>query len=115
MRQNHGECSMRPSLLALSLVGLAVGCSSAKVGSVSGKVTLDGKPVANARVNFQPTGETLNPGIGSFGKANANGEYTLSLIDGSSSGAIVGKHKVAISAYDHEPNPNATDERRGAP
>ena len=106
---------MRTASVLMVLACLLPGCSGAKVGSVSGKVTLDGKPLANARVNFQPMGDTVNTGIGSFGKADANGQYTLSLIDGSATGAIVGKHKVAISAYDQDPNVNAADDRKKGP
>ena len=106
---------MRPHPFLVFLTCLVVGCGSSKAAPVAGKVTLDGKPLANARINFQPVGEKLNTGIGSFGKADANGEYTLSLIDGSSPGAIVGKHRVAISAYDEGKAVNPEDDRKKGP
>jgi hypothetical protein len=83
-------------LLVLALV-LLVGCGGGKTASVSGTITMDGQPVANAQVNFQPnpaSGE-LNPGPGSFGRTNEKGEYSLELVGGGS-GAIVGWHKVTV-------------------
>jgi hypothetical protein len=101
--------------LYLCVPFLAFGCGGAKVGAVSGKVILDGKPLANARVNFQPLSDAAYPGIGSFGQTDANGEYTLSLIDGSSSGAIVGKHRVAISCFGDDREAALQDDRRRTP
>jgi hypothetical protein len=105
---------MRP-LFLLALTCFAAGCGGSKVGLVSGKVTLDGKPLANARVNFQPIGDTVHTGVGSFGKADDHGEYTLNLIDGSAPGAMVGKHRVAISAYDESKAADPNDDRRKGP
>ena len=89
---------MRSAFL-LCLVGLVVGCGGGhEIGTVSGTVTLDGEPLADARINFQPSGDTRNPGIGSFGRTNAKGEYSLTLIDEKGEGAIVGRHRVMIKA-----------------
>src|SRR5262249_56672436 len=53
----------------------------------------------NARVNFQPSsGDAVNPGVGSYGQTDANGEYSLNLIDGTGPGAVVGTHRVMIRA-----------------
>jgi hypothetical protein len=91
---------MRSAPLLFWLAFLALGCGDGrKVGTVSGKVTLDGQPLAGARINFQPEGEGLksvNTGVGSYGQTDANGEYSLTLIDDSARGAIVGKHRVMI-------------------
>jgi len=81
------------------LAGL-VGCgSAAKVASVSGTVTLDGKPLPNAHVAFQPVAEgaSHNVGQGSVGVTDAAGHYTLNLTDTGESGAAVGKHRVEIN------------------
>jgi hypothetical protein len=84
-------------LLLLCSVALVLGCGERRnLGTVSGRITLDGQPLADAKVNFQPVGDTRNPGIGSFGQTNANGEYTLTLIDEKAQGAIVGMHRVMI-------------------
>jgi hypothetical protein len=78
---------------------LALGCSDGRqTATVSGKITLNGQPLAGARVNFQPTGDVRNTGIGSFGETDANGEYSLTLIDESRAGAIVATHRVMIKA-----------------
>ena len=89
--------------IAVPLV-LAVGCSSgSKYATVSGRVTLNGQPLANATVSFQPIAEgSVNaPASGSTGKTNANGEYTLMAADGKP-GAWVGKHRVQISALSEQ-------------
>jgi hypothetical protein len=86
-------------LLFVGLAVLVAGCGDGRqLGTVSGKVTLDGQPLAGARVNFQPDAAVRNTGIGSFGKTDANGEYSLTLIDESAKGAVVGKHRVMIKA-----------------
>jgi hypothetical protein len=103
---------MRIWRLLLLAVFLALGCGGSRTASVTGKITLDGKPLKNGRVNFQPTGDTVNTGVGSFGRTDANGVYTLTLIDESTAGAIIGKHRVTISAFDKEPDPN-DDRQRG--
>ena len=73
------------------------GCGDSKVASVSGTVKLDGEPLANAVVIFQPLGDgQMNPGVGSIGRTNDKGEYRLRLIDGGN-GAIRGTHRVEIS------------------
>ena len=87
------------SLLGLVLVFVS-GCGSEKLAPVSGTVTLDGKPLAGATVSFQPTAERegIEAPLGSTGKTNDKGEYTLQTITGKP-GAVVGKHKVAISRH----------------
>jgi hypothetical protein len=86
-------------LLLLGLIILA-GCgNNTGYVSVSGQVTLDGQPLANAIVTFQPManskGETA--GVGSFGKTDAQGKFTLEAMTPSpQSGAAVGRHRVRI-------------------
>ena len=83
----------------LFLAGLG-GCGSAsKVVPVSGVVTLDGKPLANAHVAFQPqsTGKTSAAGIGSYGFTDTSGTYTLKLFDSDAPGAVIGTHRVEIN------------------
>ena len=86
---------MRTHWLLVFLVFVIAGCSGSNTASVSGTITMDGHPLADAQVNFQPTGAELNPGPGSFGRTNEKGEYTLELVGGGS-GAIVGWHKVTV-------------------
>src|SRR5436309_1021087 len=94
---------------------LLVGCSSEpyKVARVSGRVTLNGEPLANAAVVFQPvaTGGDINPGPGSGGFTGSDGRYTLALTGKKTKGAVVGKHKVRITlvqegdSADDQPKP----------
>ena len=90
---------MRLRLLLCCALFLAAGCDPTKrFASVSGKVTLDGKPLVNAMVSFQPIAKkgSAISGAGSSGKTNENGEFTLMAGTGEK-GAIVGKHRVVIT------------------
>src|SRR5262249_34965527 len=90
---------MRYRLALLALALPAVGCGGGpKVAPVSGRVTLDGQPLAGASVNFQPLsdGNNLNPGPGSYGKTDADGRYSLRVVVDDRPGAFVGKHRVEI-------------------
>jgi hypothetical protein len=104
---------LRLSLLA-ALVALA-GCGKGpyEVAQVSGRVTLDGQPVAKVAVMFQPMAPkgTMNPGPGSYGITDAEGRYTLKLVGVETSGAVVGKHKVRIENYT-EPGDSSDDRPR---
>jgi len=104
---------MRSRLTLAAALILAAGCSKdvgPKVVQVSGRVTLDGQPLAKARVEFQPIGSTdnPNPGAGSFGITDADGRYTLTLMASPPRpGAVVATHRVVIRA---KPPAGATDE-----
>jgi hypothetical protein len=87
-------------LFLLLLIPLLAGCGGPyKTASVSGRVTLNGKPLANAAVLFQPVATPGNnaPGPGSTGVTDADGRYTLRLVGTGDKGAVVGKHKVKIT------------------
>jgi hypothetical protein len=76
------------------------GCGAGtKIVPVSGIVTLDGKPLANAHVAFQPatSGGKSIVGVGSYGNTDADGKYTLKVADSDQPGAVVGKHRVEIN------------------
>jgi hypothetical protein len=89
---------MRARLLLAVAVVAAAGCNSWKTVPVSGKVTLNGQPLANASVSFQPIAPEgkVEAGPGSQGKTNDKGEFTLTMSTGER-GAMVGKHRVMIS------------------
>jgi hypothetical protein len=86
---------------ALFLVPLLLlaGCGGPHhLARVSGRVTLNDKPLAKAAVVFQPIADgNINPGPGSGGFTDADGRYTLTLTGTKTRGAVLGKHKVRIS------------------
>lgn len=86
---------------------LLAGCSGNpyEIAPVSGRITLDGDPVAKAIVSFEPVGEgdKLRLGPGSFGVTDAEGRYTLETVD-RRSGAVVGEHRVTISTFRAAPD-----------
>jgi len=87
------------------MVLVLAGCgSSPNVVSVSGTVLLDGEPLVGASVNTQPISTTTNPepGSGSFGKTNAEGHYSLELVDPPLAGAVLGEHRVTITRETEE-------------
>jgi hypothetical protein len=83
----------------VALVALAAGCSGQRVVPVSGRVTLNGQPLANVHVSFQPVavGSDHDPGSGSYAITDNDGRYTLKLVHGDTPGAVVGKHRVEIT------------------
>ncbi|HJZ91304.1 MAG TPA: hypothetical protein VKE40_10565 [Gemmataceae bacterium] len=87
------------AVLAIALP-LAAGCSRGPAtAQVSGRVTLNGQPLANVHVSFQPiaAGNDYNVGGGSYAITDADGKFTLRLVDGEKLGAVVGKHRVEIT------------------
>jgi hypothetical protein len=83
------------------MVVLTVGCSgkdSYQAVSVSGRVTMDNRPLAKAKVRFLPTGRT---GLYAEGITDDQGNYTLTMGDGSK-GAVVGDNRVEISLNERD-------------
>jgi hypothetical protein len=77
----------------LAMLVCLVGCNKPEhpdVGRVSGVVTLDGQPLSEATVMFQPA-----EGRGSVATTDTAGKYSLTYLDGVP-GAIIGQHKVII-------------------
>jgi hypothetical protein len=94
--------SGRYPLWFLLLVALPLGCKGRDPGTVpvSGRVTLDGQPLANATVTFTPaeaSGARLLPQ--SSGKTDEQGRFSLKVDTGQRSGAIVGLHRVRVSIW----------------
>jgi hypothetical protein len=83
----------------------AVGCGGPKFAPVSGVVMFNGKPLVGGVVSFQPMHEKGENAAapGSTGKTNDKGEYSLKGVQGEN-GALVGKHKVRITAADNQSN-----------
>jgi hypothetical protein len=78
---------------ALVLAGSGCGSGVAKLYKVSGKVTLDGAPVSNATVEFEP----VDPAAGkpASGRTGSDGTFSLTT-NTSGDGAVAAKYKVVI-------------------
>lgn len=83
-------------LLLLTLLVVNFGCGPAKVPvySVSGKVTVGGKPLPDVEVFFIATGDKTQ---NYKGKTGSDGSYSLSNPDDQRSGAQPGKYKVVLA------------------
>ena len=82
-------------LIALSAMStlLLVGCKpDVDLGSVTGKITLDGQPLQNAFVQFVP----VKGGRAAVALTDANGEFVMQY-SGSQAGTLVGQAKVEIT------------------
>ncbi len=77
-------------------VGCGGGVSDAPdLASVSGKVTVDGKPTGGLTVEFHPDSHVGTSGPISTGLTAADGTFTLATSTGRE-GAVVGSHKVLV-------------------
>jgi hypothetical protein len=88
---------------ALALVvAILSGCGgqSYPIAPVSGVVTLDGQPLAGARIGFEPrrSGESINAGPGSYAVTDAQGHFRLLTLYGRN-GAVIGEHEVWIRTF----------------
>src|SRR5260370_41126683 len=81
----------------LLLLVLPLGCGkSYKLAPVSGNVTLDNHPLANAEVRFIPSGNDKQPS--SVGTTDSQGNYELHLEnDKKAIGAVPAEYRVLIS------------------
>ncbi|MCA9270687.1 MAG: hypothetical protein KDA41_19530 [Planctomycetales bacterium] len=98
---HHTTTARRTALAAAAaLLAALVGCGgeSYPMAPVSGRVTLDGQPLAGARVGFEPRrqGESPNAGPGSYATTDADGRFELVALTGAK-GAVVATHDVRIS------------------
>jgi hypothetical protein len=92
-----------PTVVVLAILSAGCGGQSYKTAPVSGKVTLNGKPLADAAVMFQPIASgSISAGPGSEGRTDAEGRYTLSIIGTKKQGAVLGKHKVRITMFEKD-------------
>jgi hypothetical protein len=80
-------------------LGLCLGCGAKSqpknVGKVTGRVTLEGQPLADAVVTFAPV---KAGGASALGRTDADGKYTLNYAP-DIQGAEVGENRVSISTY----------------
>jgi hypothetical protein len=81
------------STVIVVVLTVASGCgnSGPQIAPVQGRVTLDGRPLAQADITFQPEGAQR----ASIGRTDGDGRYELAYKRGEP-GAIVGKHTVHV-------------------
>jgi len=79
-------------------ISVFLGCSKqANIVPVSGRVTLDGQPLADVAINFGPQSGSLDSAFAAYGKTDAQGRYSLRLVDDKRPGASVGKNRVTLN------------------
>ena len=83
--------------LALGLVALVSGCSQSdpSLVPVTGTVTVNDQPLANATVTFIPKDGT--PGFGGVGRTDAAGKYKLAGSRDDAPGIPPGEYRVVVS------------------
>lgn len=100
-------------LIAATLLAVSSGCTDGPsnyeqlgIAEVSGRVTLDGKPLSNARVIFVEPGA----GFSSVGDTDSDGKYTL-MLNTTQSGVAPGEKVVRITTAfsDEEDGPRQTE------
>ena len=102
----------RSTLVVAAVV--ALGCSGGKpykTAAVSGRVTLEGKPLAGARLTFTPehtAKDGLLSGPEAHGETDADGNYALTTVF-NDKGATIGRNRVMITTRKLERPPNNPD------
>lgn len=102
---------MRLSLCGALLLCAVCGCNKPfSVAQVSGRVTLDGKPLPKASITFVPmaTKENMAPGPTATAITDADGRYTLT-VDKDTPGAVVGRCRIFVTTRFTDPLPNDQD------
>jgi hypothetical protein len=94
------EFRCRLQVVAILVLVMLAGCQASDLVPVSGKITLDGKPLGGVAVTFQPqrteASKPVASTLGSTGVTDSEGKYTLRSMASDSVGAAVGEHKVYI-------------------
>lgn len=80
---------------------ILAGCNSEGPVPVTGTITFEGKPVADASITFTPA--TRSEGKVAVGATDESGRFSLSLLTGEDKeGAMPGDYKVSISKVEME-------------
>lgn len=94
-QRREGLSSLFSLVLTPLILSLLAGCEeSSKLGHVHGTVRLDGKPLTTGTVRFVP-----EAGRAASGLIQSDGSFALGTY-GQSDGALIGRHKVAIVAFE---------------
>jgi len=94
-------------IFSIVLILFAVGCanrSGPPIAAVSGKITVDGQPIADVIVTFEPiaTDVSADQRSTSLGITGADGKYVIKGGGEQFNGALVGKHKVTLALKEPE-------------
>jgi hypothetical protein len=104
-------------LMALAATAL-FGCGGdGKLAPVSGTVKINGKPVADVEVMFQPVAESATnaPGAAAVGVTGPDGRYAAKLIGQETTGATVGRNQVMFSGRANPADFSEDGRKRGKP
>ena len=89
---------MRKAVVFALIACWLAGCGKkGDIVPVSGRVTLDGQPLADVAINFGPLTGGMEGAYAAYGKTDASGRYTLRLVDDNRIGATVGKNRVTLN------------------
>jgi len=77
----------------LLLLGAIAGCGTGGKARVTGKVTVNGKPVTGGLISFTPVADQKEPGKPASGEVQQDGTYTLGT-ESKGDGVVAGKHSV---------------------
>ncbi|MBA2117144.1 carboxypeptidase regulatory-like domain-containing protein [Bremerella alba] len=99
-----GRLAVALSMILLSLTGCSGPSDQPDLGQVSGTITLDGKPLNNIVVVFQP-----DNGRPARGRTDTEGQYELTYIR-SSLGTKVGHNRVEIAPSEEDDAPDEPEE-----
>ena len=86
-------------LVLVCLTAAMLGCGDGEeYVPVGGTVSLNGEPLPDAKLIFEPIGDEsgIAPGKPSYGRTDKTGHYTLICPIAKADGAAVGKHRVRI-------------------
>ena len=86
-------------LVLVCLMAAMLGCGDGEeYVPVGGTVSLNGEPLPDAKLIFEPIGDEsgIAPGKPSYGRTDESGRYTLICPVAKEDGAAVGKHRVRI-------------------
>lgn len=96
------------SLLGLTL--LSIGCGGPKTTTVSGRVTVDGKPADSILVVFEPVASGLTVPETGIGLTDLEGRYTIRSARTDRNGLEPGDYTVYLSWYDPDAVEKPEDE-----
>jgi hypothetical protein len=92
---------MHRQTILFAFLALITGCGKGGLAPVHGRVSLDGQPLVNADIKFQPDDGPRS----AVGRTDSTGRYQLMYMRGEP-GAPVGRHTVQISVSPNVvPNP----------